>query len=77
MSTCMFQPRPRRRYRSSDSDASSSSEGGDKDEEEKTPPPPPPPPGSWLPNDRFGSDHVALVVVFDVDDRLMPAVHAA
>ena len=33
--------------------------------------------GSWLPNDRFPSDHMALVVVFDVDERLTPAVHAA
>ena len=24
--------------------------------------------GSWLPNDRFPSDHMALVVVFDADD---------
>ena len=34
-------------------------------------------PGTWLPNGRFPSDHMALVIVFDVDERLTPAVHAA
>ena len=34
-------------------------------------------PGTWLPNDLFPSDHMSLVVVFDVDERLTPAVHAA
>jgi hypothetical protein len=34
-------------------------------------------PGTWLPNDLFPSDHMALVIVFDVDERLTPAVHAA
>jgi len=34
-------------------------------------------PGSWLPDARFPSDHMALVVVFDVDERLTPAVFAA
>ena len=33
--------------------------------------------GSWLPNSKAPSAHMALVVVFDVDEYMTPAVHAA